>query len=59
MRRGNNNSLIETITLIQQISARYHLIGLFTIYILLGLLMTISILTPIAIFIYIPTGYVP
>ena len=41
--RKIRSGIIETMTQIEQISARRHLIGLFTIYILLGLLMTIYI----------------
>ncbi|UJR20220.1 hypothetical protein I4U23_023351 [Adineta vaga] len=58
MRQGNN-SLIQTMTHIQKITARRDLIVLFRICILLGLLMVFYIPSSIILFIYIATGYLP
>ncbi|CAF0963939.1 unnamed protein product [Adineta steineri] len=58
MRQGNN-SLIHTMTHIQQVTARRDLIVLFRICILLGLLMAFFIPSTIILSIYNFTGYLP
>jgi len=58
MRRGNND-LIQTMTQIQQISARRDLVVLLRICIILGLLLAFFTPSIILLYIYIFTGYAP
>lgn len=58
MRRGNN-SFMQTMTQIQQISARRDLVVLFRVCILIGLLTIFFLPSVILLFNYIATGYIP